>query len=147
MLEVMVAIVVLSFGLLGLAGLQVIGLKSNQTASLRSIATQQTYDIADRMRANMSGVNSNAYDNITPGTASNPNCILTGCTTLQMAQHDSFVWNATNAVLLPGGTGTVTGTPATFYTISVTWTEKCDKGESSCTSGTLPRSFSTSFMP
>ena len=56
LLEIMVAIVVLSLGLLGLAGLQAASLRNNQTAYYRSIATQQAYDIADRLRANLAGV-------------------------------------------------------------------------------------------
>ena len=55
LLEVMVAIVVLSLGLLGLAGLQAASLRNNQAAYYRGIATQQTYDMADRIRANLAG--------------------------------------------------------------------------------------------
>jgi type IV pilus assembly protein PilV len=153
MLEVLIAIVVISFGLLGLAGLQAVGLKNNQTAYLRAIATQQAYDMADRMRANRAGVYAassvGSYDNIT-GVGSDPGCISTGCSTANMALYDQYAWNTANAALLPNGAGTVTGaggTPSTLYTIAVTWTEACSTGETSCTSGTITRSFSTSFLP
>lgn len=46
LLEILVAIVVLSIGLLGLAGLQVVSLNNNQTAYYRSIATQQAWTTA-----------------------------------------------------------------------------------------------------
>ena len=55
MLEVLITVLVLSLGLLGMAGLITTGMKSNATAHFRSIAIHQTQDIADRMRANFSG--------------------------------------------------------------------------------------------
>lgn len=51
MIEVLVAIIVLSIGLLGLAGLQTAGLKYNQSANFRSTATMMAYSILDSMRA------------------------------------------------------------------------------------------------
>ena len=53
LLEVMVAIVVLSFGLLGMAGLQMTALKANQVAMQGSQSSMLGYDILDRMRANL----------------------------------------------------------------------------------------------
>ena len=52
MLEVLIAIVVLSLGLLGYAGLQSVSIKNNHNAYLRSQATVLAYDILDRIRAN-----------------------------------------------------------------------------------------------
>jgi type IV pilus assembly protein PilV len=52
LIEVLVAMVVLTVGLLGLAGLQATSLKNSQNAYYRSVATQLAYDMADRMRAN-----------------------------------------------------------------------------------------------
>lgn len=51
LLEVLVAIVIVSFGLLGLAGLQMTSVKSNHSAYERSQATLLAYDLSDRMRA------------------------------------------------------------------------------------------------
>ena len=52
LLEVLVALVILSIGLLGLAGLQAASLRYNHSSYLRSQATLIAYDIVDRMRAN-----------------------------------------------------------------------------------------------
>jgi type IV pilus assembly protein PilV len=49
--EVLIAVLVLAVGLLGLAGLQLAGMKSNHSAYLRSQATIAAYDLLDRMRA------------------------------------------------------------------------------------------------
>jgi type IV pilus assembly protein PilV len=61
LLEVLIALLVLSIGLLGLAALQTTGLRSNQMASMRTLATQFTYDITDRMRSNPVGVANGEY--------------------------------------------------------------------------------------
>ena len=146
MLEVLITIVVISFGLLGLAGLQAVGLKNNQTAYLRSIATQQAYDMADRMRANFTGVQAGDYNNIS-GVGANQAC-SSACTPAQLAAYDRFSWNTANAALLPGGSGTVLGSPATVFNVTVSWTEKCTTGEAGCAGdGTVARNFVTRFMP
>ena len=56
MLEALISLLILSFGLLGIAGLYIAGVQNNKSASLRTIATQQSYDMADRMRANLAGL-------------------------------------------------------------------------------------------
>jgi len=102
LLEVLIAVVILAIGLLGLAGLQATGIRSNHSAYLRTQATLQSYDIIDRMRAN-----SNAdYNNIT--AAQTAACTGTaGCTPQEMAQNDVFDWNAANGNILPSGAGVV----------------------------------------
>ena len=54
LLEIMIAVLVLSIGILGMATLQLQALKSNQSALTRTEATQFGYMIADMMRANRS---------------------------------------------------------------------------------------------
>ncbi|MGE5155728.1 MAG: type IV pilus modification protein PilV [Bdellovibrio bacteriovorus] len=51
LVEVLVAVLVLSVGLLGLAGLQIAGVRANDSARLRTQATLAAYDLADRLRA------------------------------------------------------------------------------------------------
>lgn len=53
LVELMVAVFVLSIGLLGIAGLQITGIKSNHAALIHTQSAQLAYDLADRMRANM----------------------------------------------------------------------------------------------
>ncbi|WP_111658189.1 type IV pilus modification protein PilV [Isoalcanivorax indicus] len=52
LMEVLVALLILSIGLLGLAGLQTRGIQMNHSAHLASQANYLGYDILDRMRAN-----------------------------------------------------------------------------------------------
>jgi type IV pilus assembly protein PilV len=153
LLEVLVAIVVLSLGLLGLAGLQAASLRNNQTAYYRGIAIQQAYDMGDRIRANLAGVRDNEYKDLTsPPFPTDPGCFTTGCTDVTMAKTDYFQWLTTNASLLPGGGGTVhcEDGPATagcdaatgnwVFNITVFWTERTEAG-----SGT--QSFVTRISP
>jgi len=155
MLEVLIAIIVVSFGLLGVAGLQLAGMKNSQTAYLRSTATAQAYDMADRMRANIGGVRAGNYDAITATIPSVPTCsssfsATAGCSLSEMAKYDAYVWLTANQALLPGGSGTVTAVAdsnRTRFNISVSWSEKCQAGEASCASGNVARTFSTEVSP
>lgn len=52
LIEMLIALLVLSFGLLGIAGLQAYSLRNNSNAYYRSVANSLAYDIVDRMRAN-----------------------------------------------------------------------------------------------
>lgn len=106
MLEVLISVLVLSFGLLGLAGLQAYGLKNNHSAYLRSLATQQAYDIADRMRANRQGVDNGKF-NLATGIPTDPGCIASGCSANNLADYDLNQWNTANAALLPSGIGVI----------------------------------------
>jgi type IV pilus assembly protein PilV len=61
LIEILVAIVVLSIGLLGLAGLQLKGIQVNQGSTYRSQAAVLVEDIADRMRADRTGTIAGNY--------------------------------------------------------------------------------------
>ena len=123
LLEVMIALVIFSFGLLALAALMAKGLQYNTSALHRSYASSQAYDMADRMRANREGIVKEHYDEIN-GSETDPGCIASGCNPAQMAQHDGWEWNKMNADVLPAGSGTVEKKPGTsYYTISISWSE------------------------
>ena len=62
MVEVLVAAVVLSIGMLGLAGLQVRTLRSNQSALERAVAVVQTHAIADALRADRINASNGLFD-------------------------------------------------------------------------------------
>jgi type IV pilus assembly protein PilV len=151
MLEVLVTILVVSFGLLGMAALVATGLRSNNTAHYRSIATQQTLDIADRMRANLAGVRAGNYNALTAVIPVSVDCVATNCTAAQMSIYDHARWNTANFVLLPGGAGTVAGNLAAGFLITLRWTEKEMGGvvDPACPVGTPvdTRCFLTRFSP
>jgi type IV pilus assembly protein PilV len=120
LIEVLVAALVLSIGLLGLAGLQAVSLKMNHGAYLRSQATNLAYEIADAMRANRGS--SAAY----AGTYATVSCVLDHSRTASgnTKTDDIADWRNRLACLLPSGSGTIavlTGTQRA--TITVTWDE------------------------
>jgi len=62
LVEVMVAVLVLSIGLLGLAGLQVRTLRNSQSALERGVAVIETHAIVDAMRADRANAMSDDFD-------------------------------------------------------------------------------------
>lgn len=61
LLEVLVAILILSFGMLAMAGLHSVAFKYGKMSQFRSVATQMAADLADRMRANPEGAVAGDY--------------------------------------------------------------------------------------
>jgi type IV pilus assembly protein PilV len=151
LLEVLVTILVLSLGLLGMAALVTTGMRSNNVAQFRSVATQQTLDIADRMRANLAGVRAGSYDALATGIPASNDCTAVECTAAQMATFDHAQWNTANSRFLPGGQGTVAGNLVGGFAITLMWTEK-EMGaatDPACPGGTpaSTRCFLTRFTP
>ena len=109
LLEVLISIVVVAFGLLGLAGLQVFALKNNQSATLRVTATNLTTDIVDRMKTNYLGVINDEYNKpaTTSYTTTEATCATTGCLPAALARNDLREWQQRVAASLPGGVGIV----------------------------------------
>lgn len=112
LLEVLIAIVVVAFGLLGLAGLQVFALRNNVSAAQRVTASALTADIVDRMKANYEGVVAGNYNGTTGAAYTGPavsTCSeLNGaCSPANLATTDLFQWQQRVAATLPGGTGIV----------------------------------------
>lgn len=130
LIEVLVALLVLGIGLLGMASLQIIGIRSTYESTLRSLAVNQCYEMADRIRANIAGVQAAGYNTI-GGGETDPGC-GTNCTALQSATYDAYQWNLRNTALLPSGAGTVgltTAGPSSSpncgtFTITVNWVER-----------------------
>jgi type IV pilus assembly protein PilV len=145
LIEVMVAIVVFSLGLLGAAMLATSAVKNGHNAYLRSQASLLADSIAERMRANPRGVWAKDYVGALSGTSpALPTCGSgtgkAGCDAAGIAQRDRAVMGKLIAQQLPGGSGsiacTLTGAlPATSFgvapvdgscTIAVSWTEQRD---------------------
>jgi type IV pilus assembly protein PilV len=128
--EVLVSLVILSIGLLGIAKLVLFSAHSNDSAYLRSQATQLAYEILDNMRANPTAVGVGSYTTALSAAASNPgySCVATVCTPANLATYDIYVWKSRLAAgatggALPSGQGSVTvsGTTPLIATIVVQW--------------------------
>ena len=122
LMEVLVTIVILSIGLLGVAGLQLNSLRGNQNALEASVATNLAMEGADRIRANLPGIRNpdtgianRTYYDLINAAGTDPGCITTstGCTVAEIAQTDAYEWITRIQQLLPGGEGVICrdGTP------------------------------------
>ncbi len=106
LLEVLIATLVLAVGLLGIAGLQVTGQRSNASSLMRTQATLFATDIAERMRANNLGFRAGDY-NLAAATAHAGCTSIAGCTAAEMAENDMSAWSANINNTLPAGVGIV----------------------------------------
>jgi len=70
LIEVLVAVLVLSIGFLGIAALQAMSLSTNNSAMARSMATIASYSIMDAMRADIANAKAGAYNTSTALKAS-----------------------------------------------------------------------------
>ena len=121
LIEVLVAVLVMSIGLLGLASLQATSLRFNNDSSAQTQATYLASDMADRMRANVS----KAAGYPAQAAGENTTCYTTaGCTPDEMAANDIFEWNRDLAATLPAGQGSITALAGGLFTITVMWDEQ-----------------------
>ena len=126
LVEVLIALIIISVGMLGIAGLYVQSMQAGRTSMFRHNAVILVGDVADRIRANPSA--GAAYMGV--GGADN-GCVAMGvdCSAPDMANHDILLWTAQAAETLPGGTVNVVFdgavTPPT-YQITANWTEAGD---------------------
>lgn len=125
LVEVLVALVVMSVGMLGIAALYLEGLRAGRTALYRTAAITLVADMADRIRANRNaGV---AYAGTGPGAAGG--CVNgdLDCPADILAADDWFDWNSQISTQLPQGAAgevLVDADPVSpTYNITVAWPE------------------------
>lgn len=134
LLEAMIALVIFSIGLLGLAGLQATSIKFNKSAYLRTQATFLAYDMLDRMRANIDKANDTSANYLTSlGTVTSPSddCMNSDsdCDAGELFLADRSEWKAALTSTLPSGDGTVTydtSNGRTEVIITVYWDDERD---------------------
>ena len=120
LLEILVAVAILTIGLLGAAGLQAVALKNNNNAYYFTQAAQAGYDIIERVRANMAGKNS--YVGTSSSGTQNTSCLSTsGCNSAQMAKHDLYEWHIMLADTLPGSPTGQISRSGDSYNVAITW--------------------------
>lgn len=122
LVEVLIALIIMSVGMLGIAGLYVHSMQAGRTSLFRHHAVTLAGDVADRIRANPLG--GAAY---VAGGAQN-GCVAGGknCTAAEMAAHDVWLWLEQADATLPEGTVDVVYSDAAVpstYEITVTWSE------------------------
>lgn len=123
LIEVLIAMIIMSVGMLGIASLYVQSMQAGRTSLFRHNAVTLAGDVADRIRANRTA--GATYED--PDGADR-NCIAGGadCSADDMAMQDILIWKQQADDTLPNGDVVIVFnnvvTPPT-YTIQVTWDE------------------------
>jgi type IV pilus assembly protein PilV len=125
LVEVLITLVIMSVGMLGIAGLYVQSMQAGRTSMFRHHAVTLAGDVADRIRANPTA--DIAY---TAPVGADNGCVMGGvdCSPAQMAANDILLWKDQAASTLPGGDVLIVLTPENalvppIYQITVSWTE------------------------
>lgn len=128
LVEVLVALLVFSIGVLGLAKLQLLSLSNTNTAYMRSQASLLAYGLLDRMRANPQSASSGKYDlslaGALPGGTTVVNCDTNSCTPTQLATDDLSRWLSDVSTTLPQGKASVstnTSAQPELVTVTIEW--------------------------
>lgn len=129
LLEILIAMLVLSIGLMGLAGLMASSMKNNLSASHRTQATWMAYDIIDRMRANRANAITGSYATALGAPVA---CTVAAPAGTIQAQ-DIAAWKSQLACVLPTGDGSIAVTNAARATVIIRW----DDSRGSVDSGSL----------
>ncbi|NNF51701.1 MAG: type IV pilus modification protein PilV [Gammaproteobacteria bacterium] len=129
LIETMVALLVLSIGLLGIAAMQMSGLFNNRSGYERSQAVMLAEEILERIRVNPTGAADGDYNTAvgTAETAPAGDCLgaAANCTPAELADEDVGLWKQRLNATLAGGDGavqvTVVGSVARSAQITVQW--------------------------
>ena len=109
LLEVLIAIVIMSFGLLAMGGLTAATIQYGKMAQFQTVGVQLAADFADRMRANTDGYTASNYDKTTAysstvGAVTVPACtVASKCSPAELAAIDLAEWRNSLRTSLPGG--------------------------------------------
>ncbi|HEX7027562.1 MAG TPA: type IV pilus modification protein PilV [Gammaproteobacteria bacterium] len=119
MIEVLIAVLVLSIGLLGLAGLQASSLQYTHDAHTRTTAAILAYDLIERIHVN----DESAADYTSGDSCDNQESCCSAATV--SVDNDLMCWTLALQQQLPNGAGSVTGPDANgFYTLNISWLER-----------------------
>lgn len=152
LLEILIAMLIISIGLLGVATLQIRGQQFNQVSYFRTQATFLAYDLMDRIRINFETNNTvinpmadysseplQQFVNVGPsGNINQPkgDCEDNPCSSLQLANYDLDNWFYYLRNTLPDGTAKIDGTVqinnnnvTAQYTITIQWKDIADDND------------------
>ena len=120
LIESMIALLVISVGLLGIAALNLTSMQQHSSALHHSKAVWVGYNMADRIRANVTRFGD--YAGIDTDNSYSQDCNAGDCTTGQLVTSDAEQW-ARKVRGLPGGRGMVSG-DATRLVVRVMWDDE-----------------------
>ncbi len=117
----MIALLVISIGLLGIASLQLTAMNQNASSLNHSQAVWIAYNMSDRIRANISQFDN--YNGIDTTNNYAQDCMAPAtCSNAQMRESDAADWS-TMIANLPGGRGIITNN-ADGLLVTVMWDDE-----------------------
>ncbi len=136
LIEALVALLVLAFGVLGLARLQVSALTESRNTNARAVAVQLSGDLAERMQSNAAVRRANPdphpYENDWGDPAAAvTDCLNTACNGVALAAFDLQAWKRNVQTLLPNGDARVfrSNTDTNQFGVLMRWTDFDAKNE------------------
>jgi type IV pilus assembly protein PilV len=147
LIEVMVAVLVISIGLLGIAKMQALSLSNTSNSRLRALAAVESGSIASAMQADrgywttlttvgadltvsITGATINATGTSDSTLLTNPTCtgLAASCTVNQMAAYDLQTWATALNTVIPNESATIdcnepAATLVVTCTITISWIE------------------------
>ncbi len=125
MIEVLIALLVLAFGLLGFALMQTLNLRYTQSANTRTQATNLAFDMLDQMRSNRLTVVQYTNATFTAGSVSGAGCTRVVGATVSVAQNIARWRCQVVAALGPQAAATVNYAPGSgIANVTLTWGER-----------------------
>ena len=146
LIEALVAFLILSIGMLGIASLQTVSLRAGSTAALRSVAVIKAGEIMERMRSNPTALDS--YAATASSTGADNNCSDSGggsvaeCSPSEMAEDDIYNWLNDLKAAIPGDGNTnavisITpvgaGSSLSQVDVTISWSERSPGSQSAST--------------
>jgi type IV pilus assembly protein PilV len=138
LIEVLVSVFVLAFGVIGAAGMQLTALRTTQQSTFQTAALQLASEMADRMRANDSQVKLEADHNPFLKVAYPPAdgkheapdkfCYSKDCSAEELAKFDIYEWEKRVKAALPGGRVVICRDATPWDTAAGAFTWNCDPG-------------------
>ena len=139
LIEILVAIVIVSVGLLGVAGMQGTTLRNTHSTTMRSQALDLARDMIERMRANHLAIKDGTVDynhTLSAGaTLTAPkDCNTSTCTATETRNYDIHLWSDAIQSRLPESSAAIVsrniafaGATAVKSTVTVNWREAGDE--------------------
>ena len=146
LIEMMVAIIVMSIGLLGVAGLQVISSKYKINTWARANISGLVSDIGERIRVNSDVAGTNVMqggvtmpseyvvdknsavhtweDQQSDALTITKDCVTTACSASERATYDLLAWRKQARALLPQGATWLEGDKGAGFDVTLLWFDK-----------------------
>ncbi|OOG40639.1 type IV pilus modification protein PilV [Rhodanobacter sp. C05] len=166
LIEVMMAVLIFSIGLLGLAGLMIMATRSNVAGYQFTQVSYLAHNMADRMSANPIGVWNGSYNSAAYPVSTTQDCSA-GCTPALLAAYDQQMWSSQLKTFLPPGAAAViacTSTGVSFDPVGggqvdkrppyggtcamrITWNERNTGDQTAQSATTQTQTFAWEFQP